>query len=524
MADTKISALPPASTPLAGTEVLPIVQSGTTSKVSIGDLTAGRAVSMTSATLSDGTANGVAYLNGSKALTTGSALTFDGSQLDIPLGSAAAPALSTPTDPNTGIFFPAADEIAFTADGAVRLTTSASQFTATLPWRGQNGSAASPAFSASADTNTGIFFPAADTIAFAEGGVEAMRIDSSGNVGIGTSSPNLASWERALTISAGTTGDSKAILELQGNRTGTDAVVSAVRTFIGSKAVASVNVLRGPVNDEGIFAFFTAPTSGSITERMRIDSSGNVGIGTSLPSGNLDVENASNVVYTNLTSTAGGAASVLSLLGGSSSEQAIGYNSNALRFGTVTGKNAAGFSERMRIDSSGRLLINATSTSSFFDGQLNVAGNSSFKAVSGSSSYPVFTWNNATTGNNNFIGFYTETSATNRGSISYNRGAGLVAYNTTSDYRAKDIIGPVVDSGVVIDSVPVYMGKMKGATQERPMFIAHEVPAYAHTGEKDAVDADGKPVYQQMDASALVPVMWAEIQSLRARVSALESN
>jgi len=51
------------------------------------------------------------------------------------------------------------------------------------------GSAAAPTITATGDTNTGIFFPAADTIAFAEGGVEAVRIDASGNVGIGTSSP-----------------------------------------------------------------------------------------------------------------------------------------------------------------------------------------------------------------------------------------------------------------------------------------------------------------------------------------------
>jgi hypothetical protein len=54
------------------------------------------------------------------------------------------------------------------------------------------GSAAAPTITATGDTNTGIFFPAADTIAFAEGGAEAMRIDSSGNVGIGTSSPTRA--------------------------------------------------------------------------------------------------------------------------------------------------------------------------------------------------------------------------------------------------------------------------------------------------------------------------------------------
>jgi hypothetical protein len=130
-----------------------------------------------------------------------------------------------------------------------------------------------------------------------------------------------------------------------------------------------------------------------------------------------------------------------------------------------------------------------------------------------------YMWQQATSGNNNFVIFYTEGSATDRGGISYNRAGGLVAYNTTSDYRAKDIIGPVTDSGALIDSIPVYMGKMHGATQERPMFIAHEVPVYAHTGEKDAIDKDGKPVYQQMDASALIPVMWAEIQSLRKRLA-----
>ena len=51
------------------------------------------------------------------------------------------------------------------------------------------GSASAPAISPTGDTNTGIFFPAADTIAFAEGGVESMRITSNGDVGIGTSSP-----------------------------------------------------------------------------------------------------------------------------------------------------------------------------------------------------------------------------------------------------------------------------------------------------------------------------------------------
>jgi collagen type VII alpha len=51
------------------------------------------------------------------------------------------------------------------------------------------GSATAPTYSTSGDTDTGMFFPAADTIGFSEGGVEAMRIDSAGRVGIGTTTP-----------------------------------------------------------------------------------------------------------------------------------------------------------------------------------------------------------------------------------------------------------------------------------------------------------------------------------------------
>jgi len=63
------------------------------------------------------------------------------------------------------------------------------------------GTASLPALTTTGDLNTGIFFPAADTIAFAEGGAEAMRIDSIGNVGVGTTSPTNYSDYKTLTVS-----------------------------------------------------------------------------------------------------------------------------------------------------------------------------------------------------------------------------------------------------------------------------------------------------------------------------------
>jgi len=76
MADKKISALPASTTPLAGTEVLPIVQSGATTQVSVANLTAGRALSATSIQFGSGTA-----LSSYETGTWTPALLFDSGQV-----------------------------------------------------------------------------------------------------------------------------------------------------------------------------------------------------------------------------------------------------------------------------------------------------------------------------------------------------------------------------------------------------------------------------------------------------------
>lgn len=118
-----------------------------------------------------------------------------------------------------------------------------------------DGSAATPAIRGT-DANTGIFFPAADTIAFAEDGVEAMRIDSSGNVGIGTSSPGVSRLNVQGTQSAtlGTTAQ---------------FTLSSGQGFYLNSETGSIN--RIAVGTGEAMAF----NIGS-TERMRINSSGNL--------------------------------------------------------------------------------------------------------------------------------------------------------------------------------------------------------------------------------------------------------
>jgi hypothetical protein len=123
-----------------------------------------------------------------------------------------------------------------------------------------DGTAATPAIRGT-DANTGIFFPAADTIAFSEGGVEAMRIDSSGNVGIGTASP---SYQLHISGTAPR-------IELTDTDTGADSYISASS---GTGAL----VISADENNESSGSVMAFRVDG--TESMRIDSSGNLLVGT----------------------------------------------------------------------------------------------------------------------------------------------------------------------------------------------------------------------------------------------------
>ena len=129
------------------------------------------------------------------------------------------------------------------------------------------GSAAAPAITTAGDTNTGIFFPAADTIAFAEGGAESMRIDSSGNLGIGTTSPSALG--KVLNLYGGANIGSS--IALQADNGAQFCTIYQGITAADPTAIFSNNGFK--------FATATAKDATGFTERMRLNSSGNLGLG-----------------------------------------------------------------------------------------------------------------------------------------------------------------------------------------------------------------------------------------------------
>jgi hypothetical protein len=543
--------------------------------------------------LSSFTSGGVVYASSSSALTTGSALTFNGSDFGVSASVATATLASsgaysaliftnsggatkagliltnsngilqsraetsawtnydasseymrlTSTGLGIGTSSPGAKlEVAGTAGNTlIRINrTDSTAARGALQWTGSDGVV---------DWQIGTNMVASGGLEFSTGQTSnvLMTLDSSGNLGLGVT-PSAWGGSKALQIGGGSVWNSSGAGNIF---VGANYYFDGVNRRYIANGFATEYLGNG---SDGTHTWYNAPsgTAGNaitFTQAMTLTASGRLGIGNTSPTAGLSItrngqDNANNTTTgsaltidwgspgasssfairgTNTSAGISGNTFVAQIIGGAGSQNALEiYTAGATPL--VFGTNAT---ERARIDSSGNLLVGQTSqTSTEKFGVTNTGDNyvAYFKGGS-AGQYSFGILNPATSGDNLFQVFLTDGGAgTVRGSITYNRAGGLTVYNTTSDYRAKDISGPVIDSGALIDSVPVYTGKMKWATQERPMFLAHETPEYAHTGEKDAVDADGNPVYQQMDASALIPVMWAEIQSLRIRIAQLENK
>jgi hypothetical protein len=407
-------------------------------------------------------------------------------------GTASLPSITNIGDTNTGMYFPAADTIGFTEGGVEALRINGSGQTATSI----AGTAALPSFTRTSDENTGIFFPSADTIAFTEGGVESMRITSAGAVGIGTSSPNAK-----LDVSGSFDSTTGIGFRLSSNSSGANSKIQYSDS-------ATYNWTTGATGNAFTISNEEFPGTAG-TERMRIDTTGNLLVG-----GTASLTGSSR--KTLLLNSAAGELSILEfgvngtltglLYSNTTQTQLEAAGARPLVFNT----NSA---ERMRIDSSGNLLVGTTSSVGKTVSEADGAG------------LACLALRNSDTGSGSqgIALFYRNGTLT--GSISNTNTA--TAFNTSSDYRLKENIVPMTGALAVVSALKPVTYKWKADGSDGQGFIAHELQAVvpdAVTGEKDAVNEDGTPAYQGIDTSFLVATLTAAIQELKAEVDSLKQQ
>jgi hypothetical protein len=257
-----------------------------------------------------------------------------------------------------------------------------------------------------------------------------------------------------------------------------------------------------------------------------LTTAGFFGVGTASPTSPLQVNTAgvNTTVQINSTDANGGYGANLSLNNtGTGGRQYVIYStSNAdgeVGGGKLKFTDATAGTTRMLIDSSGNLLVKKTASSSSADNnvgaQLGVTGKCIFEA----SGDRALILNRLS--DNGIIQEFFRGAGNQVGNIQANTSS--VAYNTSSDYRLKEDIAPMTGALAKVTQLKPVTYKWKSDGEEGQGFIAHELQAIVPdcvTGEKDAVDADGNPVYQGIDTSFLVATLTAAIQELKTIVDA----
>jgi len=274
------------------------------------------------------------------------------------------------------------------------------------------------------------------------------------------------------------------------------------------------------VGKEGITGISNASSANAVT----IDSNGNVGVGATSPAGPNGIAltvNATTNPRLRLTSdnTGTGTGDGSGVFLNNSDMYLSNEESAPMIFRTSA-------SERMRIDSSGNILIGDTTVDkSALSSGSGLTFNSSgqiIAALSASNGHYINRTNYSSGTYNNMV-FMIDGST--KGTISCNGSS--TAYNTSSDYRLKENVVEMSDATTRLKQLkPARFNFIADADTTVDGFLAHEVQSVvpeAISGTHNEVDDDGNAVMQGIDQSKLVPLLVKTIQELEARITALEN-
>jgi len=345
-------------------------------------------------------------------------------------------------------------------------------------------------------------------------------IDASGRLGIGT-----------------TSFDAGDILHVSG------AADTRLRVGTTSTSAGHNAAIRLDATTNGKFTIQTgADTSGGLrvfdnnasAERARIDSSGRLGIGTTSPGAVLHTRGTGyNAIFSTGEVPAGSTAIALGSYadsaGGSSGATIRCYHNHGATVASSLAFEVNGATEAARIDGSGRLLVG---TSTFASGNVHrfydASGDTTLlvtKDNSTSATLVMAIYHTATTGNNVFTNFYTETTATLRGGIDYNRSAGQVRYNVTSDRRLKSEIQSAGTALDALASIQVRSYKWtETGYQVNHGFIAQELNEVAPDAVKVGDDGEEVTDAWAVDNGKLVPLLTKALQEAITKIETLEAR
>jgi hypothetical protein len=264
-----------------------------------------------------------------------------------------------------------------------------------------------------------------------------------------------------------------------------------------------LNGTTGITNDggyigDGINFADTTPANTLVT-----DTSGNVGVGTSSPSSKLHVYGATDSKLTLQTS------SNSAFVGNISGSMEI-QSADIIKFAT------GGSTERMRIDTSGNVLVGTTSA----------VGNGTIAVQFNGASKNGIGLRTTLAGNGtDFIAFENNAGST-AGRITQN-GTTTVSYTTSSDYRLKENVVPMTGALATVQLLKPVTYKWIADGSKGQGFIAHELAEVVPdcvVGGKDDVDEEGNPKYQGIDTSFLVATLTAAIQEQQTIITELKSR